>query len=61
MTATCTGSTATLTSYDPLPGFTPVQVNRGPASSVGLTLHALVADVKVGFTCRNGVPVASIS
>ena len=60
VTATCTGSTATLTGYDPLPGFTAVKIDKGPGGSVGLTLHALVTDVKVRFTCHNGVPVATI-
>ncbi len=61
VTATCVGSTATLTGYNPAPGFTATRINRGPGSSVGLTLHALVTDVTVGFTCRNGVPQPSIS
>jgi hypothetical protein len=60
-TCRCKGNTATLVAFNPAPGFVATQVNRGPANSVGLTFHALVTDVTVGFVCRDGVPEASIS
>jgi hypothetical protein len=61
VTCRCVGSTATLTGYSPLPGFSPAQVNRGPGSSVGLVFDGVVTDVRVTFRCSNGVPVATVS
>jgi len=61
VTARCTGPTATLVSWDPLPGVTATGVQRGPGPSVGLVFHAVLTDVRVGFRCANGVPVASVS
>jgi hypothetical protein len=60
VTCRCVGPTATLTGWDPLPGFAPTQINRGPGSTVGLVFHGLVTDVRITFHCSNGVPVASI-
>jgi hypothetical protein len=57
VTARCVGPTATLVGWDPLPGFTPTAIDRGPGPSVGLVFHALVTDVHVGFHCANGQPV----
>ena len=61
VTARCVGPTATLVSWNPLPGFTPTAVDRGPGPSVGLVFHALVTDVHVGFRCVNGQPVPTVS
>jgi hypothetical protein len=60
VTCRCVGPTATLVAWNPLPGFTPTQVNRGPAPSVGLVFHAVATDVRVTFRCRNGGPEQSI-
>jgi serine/threonine-protein kinase len=61
VTARCTGPTATLVSWNPLPGVTPTAIDRGPGPSVGLVLHAALTDVNVGFRCVNGQPVATVS
>jgi hypothetical protein len=60
VTVRCAGPTATIVGYDPLPGFTPSLIDRGPGPEVGLTLRALVATVRIGVRCDDGVPVASI-
>ena len=59
-TCRCTGPTAYLVSWDPLPGFTPTQINRGPAEVVGLVFDAVATDVRVTFRCNGGTPVASV-
>ena len=59
-TCRCNGSSATLTSYRGLPGFTPTNVTRGPAPTVGVTFHSALTDVRVNFTCVNGAPVPSV-
>ncbi len=61
VTALCVGDTATITGYNPAPGFSVARLDRGPDRAVGLSLHTLATSVKVGFTCHNGTPVASIS
>jgi serine/threonine-protein kinase len=60
ISARCIGSTATLTGYTPLAGFTPTQVRSGPGGSVGLVFDGVVTDVRVTVRCRDGVPVATI-
>ena len=60
VTARCAGPTATLVGWNPLPGFAPSLVDRGPGPQVGLTLSAVVTTVRVGVSCDGGVPVASI-
>jgi serine/threonine-protein kinase len=60
VTVRCVGPTATLVGYDPLPGFVPSLIDRGPGPAVGLTLSAVVATVRIGARCDDGVPVASI-
>jgi serine/threonine-protein kinase len=56
-TCRCTGPTAELVAWDPLPGFSPTQVNPGPAPTVSLVFDGLVTDVRISFRCRNGTPV----
>jgi serine/threonine-protein kinase len=60
-TCRCVGPTATLTSFDPLPGFTATQIDRGPGTTVGVVFHTVARDVRVSFRCNNGVPEATIS
>jgi eukaryotic-like serine/threonine-protein kinase len=56
-TCRCTGSTAELVDWTPLPGFSSTQVNPGPAPTVSLVFDGVVTDVRISFRCRNGTPV----
>jgi eukaryotic-like serine/threonine-protein kinase len=56
-TCRCTGSTAELVDWDPLPGFSSTQVNPGPAPTVSLVFDGVVTEVRISFRCSNGTPV----
>jgi serine/threonine-protein kinase len=56
-TCRCTGSTAELIDWNPLPGFSSTQVNPGPAPTVSVVFDGVVTDVRISFRCRNGTPV----
>ena len=56
-TCRCTGPTAELVDWDPLPGFSPTQVNPGPAPTVSLVFDGVVTDIRITFRCTNGTPV----
>ncbi len=56
-TCRCTGPTAELVDWDPLPGFSPTQVNPGPAPTVSLVFDGIVTDIRISFRCSNGTPV----
>ena len=56
-TCRCTGPTAELVDWDPLPGFSPTQVNPGPAPTVSLVFDGIVTDIRITFRCSNGTPI----
>jgi eukaryotic-like serine/threonine-protein kinase len=56
-TCRCTGSSAELVDWDPLPGFSPTKVNPGPAPTVSLVFDGVATDVRITFRCSNGTPV----
>jgi eukaryotic-like serine/threonine-protein kinase len=59
-TCRCTGPTAYLVSWSPLPGFDPTQINRGPGATVGLTFQGPVTAIRITFRCNNGTPLATV-
>ena len=59
--ARCVGSTASILSTSPLAGFAVSNLNRGPASQVGVTFKALLTTVGVVIHCASGVPTPSIN
>jgi serine/threonine-protein kinase len=58
--ARCVGSTATLVSWTPLPGFDATGVVRGPGEEVGLVFAGLLDEVHVTVRCVAGEPQASV-
>jgi serine/threonine-protein kinase len=61
VTAECLGSTATLTSWVPLPDFTASAVDPGPGPQVSIVLTSALTEVSVVVQCEDGAPVAVVS
>jgi serine/threonine-protein kinase len=59
-TCRCTGPSAYLVSWSPLPGFDPTRINQGPAATVGLTFQGPGTAIRIMYRCNNGTPIATV-
>lgn len=61
VTVHCDGTTATLVSWSPNPGWRADDPLRGPAAEVSVRFESdVAADYKVTATCAGGVPVVNL-
>jgi hypothetical protein len=56
----CQGSRAYLVSWSPLADYRAIEVDRGPAATVGLKFRGERREVEIDAWCADGVPAARI-